>query len=153
MFELVALEGFQPSISPFTKRVTTCAWAEPQDTGIQELAFLNAQHLAAAYRWRSAHSHFLSLPVKSHGFFLPFRCGGSANAAKPSVIEAKSSATDLLIALMTKSLRVRPWKAAQTFARRTRPSGTSRKLIVFVSMSSLVSNDTSVVKNKILQWP
>src|SRR5207249_4360557 len=39
---LVTLEGFQPSISPFSKRVTTCKWAGPQDRGIQRFASLNA---------------------------------------------------------------------------------------------------------------
>src|SRR5262249_45519180 len=49
---LAGSEGFQPSISPFQKRVTTCEWARPKDRGIQELAFLNALHLNVP-RWVS----------------------------------------------------------------------------------------------------
>jgi hypothetical protein len=65
--DLMAPEGFQPSISPFTKGVTTCEWAEPQERGIHRLAPLDALLLATPW-WAS---HWFS-PFKWIGLLKSF---------------------------------------------------------------------------------
>src|SRR5258708_35916405 len=79
MDKLVTPEGFQPSISQFTKRVTSCEWAGPLNRGIHRFASLDAPN----FFLRSKRNQVASDPLS---FVHPLIC---------EPVSARTARTDL----------------------------------------------------------